>query len=64
MFRRRIPQQVTITPQKRTELFNRLNFAVSKLKAAKEAARQAEIDILMWAREAKEVRKDLEDGQE
>ena len=55
---------MTLTHAQRTQLLNRLNFAVAKLKAAKDAAKQAEIDILMWAREAKEVRKDLEDGQE
>ena len=47
---------MTLTHAQRTQLLNRLNFATMKLAQFKEA----EIDILMWARETKEVRKDLE----
>ena len=55
---------MTLTHQERTKLLNRLNFAVSKLRAAKQTKQEAETDIILWAAEAKEVRKDLEDGQE
>jgi hypothetical protein len=55
---------MTLTHQKRTELFNRLNFAVEKLKHAKETAKQATLDTEIWARELKAIRKDLEEGTE
>ena len=55
---------MTLTHQERTRLYNRLNLAIERLREAKATAKQAEIDIIMWAREAKEVRKDLEEERE